>query len=583
MALPSKEALALIGWLAHANEDALHTLARLRNLSANDLGSLTTLATALLNDASVGKALAQLPRHQLAALVAIDQGVVHPSTTDLEALSRWGLIDMSPPTPQLLFPRSHLSVLERLDMSASEPPTSVEDPLGSEATITSARLVQAMLAQLGDIVDALAKRAFPAAKTGILSANGLKALNETLGSGYDTPRLVALGRAAGLITLGPQGLQATRLGVAWRLHGGDKQWAEVATPWWAHLPEWITSVVPLYPGMNWQSDLALLVEYHYPLLPSSDGVAQALEEATLLGVLHQGVATPWGEHLWGAGPDIRIEHHFVEPVEGVYASEDFTLVASGPLRHEQRVLLDSLAHRELGGLVPRYRVTSRSIVRALQAGVRPTQVVPLLEQCALTPLPRSIVYVVEDTCRRAGEIELHPSRNGTRVVVATPALRNELLLDPSLTGLTLRELDDLTLVSPLPVERVNDFILGSRYLALIHHTHLPSSVPEALDVQPSPASTKVHTAVVNLVSSIQNAAHHGVSPSLGSVLEVAIASKVPLDITVEMPGGEMVSMVMEPRSVAGGRLRGVEVRNSMEKTIPVSSIRQAIPWSETGS
>jgi hypothetical protein len=193
------------------------------------------------------------------------------------------------------------------------------------------------------------------------------------------------------------------------------------------------------------------------------------------------------------------------------------------------------------------------------------------------------VYVVEDTCRRAGEIELHPSRNGTRVVVATPALRNELLLDPSLTGLTLRELDDLTLVSPLPVERVNDFILGSRYLALIHHTHLPSSVPEALDVQPSPASTKVHTAVVNLVSSIQNAAHHGVSPSLGSVLEVAIASKVPLDITVEMPGGEMVSMVMEPRSVAGGRLRGVEVRNSMEKTIPVSSIRQAIPWSETGS
>jgi hypothetical protein len=86
-------------------------------------------------------------------------------------------------------------------------------------------------------------------------------------------------------------------------------------------------------------------------------------------------------------------------------------------------------------------------------------------------------------------------------------------------------------------------------------------------------------AVRSLAASITKAASQGVPPWLGSVLEVAIAAKVALEIEVDMPGGTSVSLIMEPRSLAGGRLRGVELRNSMEKTVPISAIRTATPWS----
>ena len=583
MALPSKEALDLIGWLAKANEDALHTLADLRGLTANDVSSLTTLAHALVGEATVKKALASQHRNSLQALSVLATTPVDAASYDFGSLESWGLVDTSTTPPTLLFPRANLTSLDTLDFDQEPPELTIQDPPTPETLTSCARLVQSVLAQFGDIVDAMAKRAFAADKKGTLSANGLKALTDAIGSGYDAAGLVRLAHTAGLLTVGPHGMQATSEAVAWRTLTAEAQWEHIATAWWANLPEWVHQVVVAHPDLVWSDDLEPLVGYHYPLLKQPELVASVIEQATLLGVVCQNMVTPWGRHLVEPRDFIGLGEHFVEPVEGVYASEDFTLVASGPLRLDHRLILDSLAHRELGGLVPRYRVTSRSLVRALQAGVTPDEIVPTLQGCALTALPSGMVHLIEDTCRKAGEISLQASRNGTTLVITRAALTDELVIDPSLNALRLRQLDATTLVSPLPVERVNDFILGSRYLALVHNSNSATGVPELINVVEDRASVKLHTAVHTLYEGIENAARHGVSPSLGSVLEVAIASKVPLDITVEMPGGEQVSLVMEPRSVAGGRLRGVELKNSMEKTIPVSSIRNAVPWTTPGS
>jgi hypothetical protein len=193
-----------------------------------------------------------------------------------------------------------------------------------------------------------------------------------------------------------------------------------------------------------------------------------------------------------------------------------------------------------------------------------------------------MVHLIEDTCRLAGDIELHRTRNGTTITVVRPILAAELLADPSLGPLALRELDANNLATKLPVERVQDILLASRYLALIagdSETPVDSVVHRGV---PSTHADPLTQAIAALAETIDSAARHGVPPWLGSVLEVAIANKIALDIDVEMPGGETVNLIMEPRSVAGGRLRGVELRNSMEKTIPISAIRQASPWtSET--
>jgi len=89
MALPSKEALDLIGWLAKANEDALHTLADLRGLTASDVSSLTTLAHALVGEATVKKALASQHRNSLAALSVLATTPVDAASYDFGSLESW--------------------------------------------------------------------------------------------------------------------------------------------------------------------------------------------------------------------------------------------------------------------------------------------------------------------------------------------------------------------------------------------------------------------------------------------------------------------------------------------------------------
>ena len=576
MALPSRETLALIQWLATRNREQLLDLARLRALSPSDLSSLTTLAHALLGENSVRAALAKLSRSTLLALTGLT-GDKTP-TPELERLQASGLVSTQGDTPELLFPASHLEGLQQEVLS----PTLLNPPLcrglsGAEIQ-SSAGLVQSLLAQLCDVLDALAKRPYPTNKTRALTATGQKTLTDVLGSGYDIPGLIRVGITAELFATNPEGMFATPLAIQWRSAPGEEQWSHLAVSWWNSLPAWLGALVLEHPELNWDRDLAALVGYHYPLLNSEEAVEEHVAQATLLGVLHAGCPTPWGTHLWHPTGTISLVEHFVEPGLGVYASEDFTLIASAPLLQNHRVILDSLAHRELGGLIPRYRVTARSLVRALQSGVEPSSIIPSLQTCALTALPGGMVHLIEDTCRRAGEIKLRQTRNGTTLTVARPQLREELLLDPSLNGLALRELDELNLASPLPIERVNDFILGSRYLALVETNEdkgkAPISPPVAAVAPPSALEKAVNT----LHDTIESAARHGVPPSLGSVLEVAIASKVPLDIRVEMPGGELIELIMEPRSVGSGRLRGVELKNSMEKTIPVSSIRSAVPW-----
>lgn len=578
MALPSKETLGLIQWLATTDEEALHTLADLRGLVPSDLSSLTTLAHALLAEAQVKKSLSCQSRETLEKLLTLSGTPGALPGVDLTGLVAWGLVTTAPNPPELLFPPDALAVLSGIDFSTPPPAVAGCGSLPEASLESCARLVQAMLAQLSDVLDAMAKRAFAGGKTTTLSANGHKALAEVIGAGYDVEALVGLARSAGLVTTSPQGLRATAAVESWRHESAQQQWSTVAGAWWADLPDWVAAVVNRHTDLNWLTELPALVDYHYPLLNEPGRLGVLIEQATLLGIIHQGCVTPWGAELREPTGNFGLEELFVECAPGVYATEDFSLVASGPLRLDHRLGLDAIAHRELGGLVPRYRVTVRSLVRALQAGATQADIVATLEDCCMTDLPDQVAHLVRDTCTKAGEITLHHSRNGTTVKVTRKQIFDELLVDPSLNGLSLRELDATTLVSPLPVERVNDFIVGSRYLALVHDDQPQAGEHDAPTVVADQASLALHAAVTGLHEGIQSAARHGVPPSLGSVLEVAIASKVPLDITVEMPGGELVSLIMEPRSVGGGRLRGVEIKNSMEKTIPVSSIRNAIPW-----
>ena len=575
MALPSKEALRLIQWLAARDRSQLIVVARNRRVSPSHASSLTALALALLDDANITQALRALSRPALAALHGLDDATPGVGLDELDA---HGLIDTRENPPVALCSPDHRTTLTSIDFSAGAPGAQSCTGLDSEALAKHGTLVAGVLFELADVVDALARHPQPATKVRALSVMGIKALAEILGDGYDIPTLIEFGLIAGLVHSDGTKIYMAPTARAWRESSSEEQWSAVATAWWASLPPWLHNVVHSYPTANWTTDLPALVAHTYPLLEAGEVLTRITSQAHVLGVIAHGCPTPWGKSLWSPGETLGLSAHLPVPVPGVYATEDFTLLAPGPLSLEHRLILDTIAHRELGGLIPRYRLTARSVLRALHNGVDPTKIGAMVASTSQTPLPDGMVHLIEDTCRLAGDIELHRTRNGTTITVTRPLLAAELLADPSLGPLSLRELDSSNLATKLPVERVQDILLGSRYLALIVGDTETPVFPDVASGDIAPAVDVLEAAVVALAETIESAARHGVPPWLGSVLEVAIANKIALDIDVEMPGGESVNLVMEPRSVGGGRLRGVELKNSMEKTIPISAIRHASPW-----
>lgn len=575
MALPSKETLRLIQWLASRNEEQLLVLAKRRGLSASQVTSLTATATQLLDDRGLAQTLDALSRDALAALASLTTAT---TAEGLAELSELGLVDERENPALALISASHIANLASLPPKDTMPvikgcPAWSDDALAKQATV-----VASVLCELGDVIDALARNPQPSTRQGLVSVTGLKALGEILGEGYDIPSLVEIGVEAGLLLMSATHVSASASALSWRESTSEEQWLHIAKAWWAALPSWLQRVVSSNPEAHWDKDLPALTGFWYPRLEADEVLNLAKTRASMLGIVAAGCPTPWGQALFtGNAPDLG--RYLPSAVPGVYATEDFTLLAPGPLSLEHRLILDRIAHRELGGLVPRYRLTSRSVLRALHGGIAAEEIVPLLQSTSQTPLPSGMVHLINDTCRLAGDIELSSTRNGTTITLTRPELRQELLADPSLGPLSLRELDDRTLVTRLPVERVHDILLGARHMAMMpgeDAIYQPAEERVALGATgPDPLEEAVRT----LAASITKAASQGVPPWLGSVLEVAIAAKVALDIEVDMPGGASVNLIMEPRSLAGGRLRGVELKNSMEKTVPISAIRSATPWS----
>ena len=59
---------------------------------------------------------------------------------------------------------------------------------------------------------------------------------------------------------------------------------------------------------------------------------------------------------------------------------------------------------------------------------------------------------------------------------------------------------------------------------------------------------------------------------LARQIEAAIREKRTLTVSVRMPGGTVSDYLLEPTSVANGRMRARDRRADIERTLPLSSI-----------
>ena len=197
-----------------------------------------------------------------------------------------------------------------------------------------------------------------------------------------------------------------------------------------------------------------------------------------------------------------------------------------------------------------------------------------LQSVCQNPLPEGILHLVHDTIRQTEAIALSPAEPGTLVRVESEQRANELLADPALSMLSLTRVGPTELTTKWSPERAFSALQAAKYVSLVE---VPSEIP--IIPRPSPdGPSDIDTAVSELFDSIEQGRKSGVSAALSSILEVATSHRIPLLLECDMGSAGVTEFVMEPKSLTNGRLRGIETKHQVERTIPVSSIVSALPW-----
>ena len=577
MTLPSDTTLALISWLASIDTAQLQTLIKRRRISHSACTSFRTLAEELLSAENIRESLRELPRAQLLALAA-------PEGADPEALGALeaaAFLSVTRAGHSHLVPRSALSMLDTLDNRASEPRHTPSADLSEGDRGAAASNGLTLAVSVSDLLDAVANARFPVGADSKPTATSLKSLHTELGAGYDIAVLWHIATEAGLVGSSGSAAALTTQALAWRDLSDPARYALLAQSWWASAPSWLSATMTAYPDMSWDSTLIDHVRYHYPLVDPDAEIQSLSADAELLGIIRQAIPTPWAEALW-RGEDVARAFAASMPTyaPGVFAHDDYTLLATGPLTPDHRRVLASITARELGGLVPRYRITSSSVLNALQDGVSPESVPGMLREVCVNDVPASMLALADDVARRALDLEVHSHGESTTLVTRRDTLSEELISDPGLIVLGLKRTGDCELTCSWPAERVHSTLLAASYPSLLVDSEGAPVAGEIILAENTSSrhEESQHSAIAELVRAAEESAAQGVPAGFHSIIEVATEMKTPLEIVVTMPDGSSATVVMEPRALSAGRLRGVELKHVVEKTFPVSHITSLRAW-----
>ncbi|QJU52540.1 helicase-associated domain-containing protein [Herbiconiux sp. KACC 21604] len=320
-----------------------------------------------------------------------------------------------------------------------------------------------------------------------------------------------------------------------------------------------------------------------------------------------------------AEPASAIAPLFPAEVDRVYVQHDLSVIAPGPLAPALDARLRRLAPLENRGVASSYRITAQSIDRALAEGETAAGAREFLAELSLTGIPQSLDYLLTQGDRRHGQLRVLPAPQPrtqpatatttpptatpttetlpprTLIRAADPALADSLAVDQSLAALALRRTPDGDLTSRATPAAVFWALADARYPALVEDEHGERLLLHRVEVLPAPTNPAGATAsthpthasppasVTDLVRRLRAAPASALDDDTAWMvrqIDQAIRSRTPLRIEVRFPDDSVRDVEVTPLSVANGRLRCLDLRAGVERTVPVANIVALTPVSD---
>ncbi|MFT2694283.1 helicase-associated domain-containing protein [Clavibacter zhangzhiyongii] len=630
------DALELASRLRALDDDALAGLVRDRGVDAGRVVDLFDLADALLAPEAVARALEQLDRTALAVVaVAAAEGATArriPLASVRDAIARRS--DEDPTDPRELADaaaRAAATLLADVDDDGVTTHPEVAAALaswpdeGRPGTDELARLAPpASLAAVPDVdadevdrragesafrsvvavaalVDELTRSPARELSRGGMSLPDARRLASALGADLDdVPVVLSIADRAGLVVHAGRSWHPADAAGAWSGRPTADRWEALAGSWLAALAPATRAILGERAGTSWGAGLVESVLWRFPGGSAWIGerITVFTRDAGLLGITTGDVPSSAGRALLTAGPAAAaaaLAPHLPAEVDRVYLQHDLTVVSPGPLDPAVESRLLEVADVEGRGLAASYRISAESVTRALASGATVEGIRAFLSEVSLTGVPQPLDYLLAETAGRFGRLRVRPAspedadagsapEARTAVVSDDAALLATLLVDRDLAPLRLARAADGILTSAAPPEAVERALAAARLAPVREDAEgrRVAPAPRAAGASGSSADPEPDAADA-LVARIRAAS----GPDDGAAwtsrqLEVAIRAKAVLRVRVRMPDGREVDHVLEPASVAGGRLRARDRIADVERTLPLSSIVSLSPGPAAG-
>nr|WP_284255707.1 helicase-associated domain-containing protein [Pseudolysinimonas kribbensis] len=276
---------------------------------------------------------------------------------------------------------------------------------------------------------------------------------------------------------------------------------------------------------------------------------------------------------------------FPTEVDRIYLQPDLSAIAPGPLVAEVDDRMRRIADVETLELASTYRVSEASITRALVAGETVDGIRDFLAATSLTGVPQPVEYLLDDTAQRFGSLRVGALDPGvvqgslSYVRASDAALLEPLAVDPALAALDLVR-DGNRLLCRYTEEVLYDALVEARY-AVVTEDAVGTIVPPPRHRRAAGERVTSDDTAVLLVQHVRSGAAAEPADTgrawLERQLELAVKNRMTVVVSVRLPDGSDVEYLVEPASLAGGRLRARDRRADIERTLPVSSITAVTP------
>lgn len=558
----------LATWLARLTDEALADLFERRGVS-RDAGwrDFFDAAEALLDPASIDRALLRVPRATLATLaVAAGTPVAEPERTSFAAHA------LTRPDGT-----SYRTVAARVQAHGAEQPgafapvLSQPEPRPADPAheAVAAERTSASIASLGDVLFHALHAPLRRTAGGLVSAADRKGLVEdgVVSSGEQLDDLLRVADAAGLIRSGERQWLVTRSGQDWLHDSPAARWERIAAGILATIPEPLRTPDGGYSSAAEWSDA-------FPLDAGWPASAAFLHRAARAwGLLtDDGAETQWGSTVRTQGrPDAAsLAAHLPPEIEGVFLQADLSAIAPGPLRSALDLRLRGIAVRESRAQASIYRFTPESVAVGLADGETAESVLSFLGDLSLTGIPQPLQYLVETTAARHGLVRVSGSADGARVRSSDEALLATLEVDQTLRVLGFVR-DSYGLRSRVSRDGVYWALADAKYpVVAVDAAGTPEPVRRSRLAQVVDTGD---TGYVELIARLRDAEGADTEAAWRErELDQAVRERAEIVVVVRLPDGGSRELTLEATGLGGGRLRGRDRAADLERTLPVSSI-----------